>query len=360
MEDNDSYWPRGFFDELIALFEGDPDEASRLAKLEEMHRRAAAELAADMIADPCGALSDEAGQKAAFEARLEARWGRGLELADLVVHEASEFGRWVNDLLGSSSATRPDHKFDALIRLHGKAVMTAREVMVLLRSGYSTGALARWRTLHEVWVVFLLLADADSELSRRYLHHEVVESMKGQEEYEETWEALGLEPPDWSATERDKKRAELEAEFGRIFLKDYGWAAPLFNSTAPKFKQLQEHVELDHWRGYYRMASHGTHANPKGISWNIQSLTNADMIWAGPSNAGLVDPAQYSLIALAAITAGLMAYLVDELPASADYRIVEKNFALVRQQVMLLLMGQAIETLGAVHDQQQAEEDGHG
>ena len=229
--------------------------------------------------------------------------------------------------------------------------------MILLRSGYSTGALARWRTLHEVWVVFLLLADADSELSRRYLHHEVVESLKGQQEYEETWEALGLEPPDWPATERDEIRAELEAEFGRTFLKDYGWAAPLFNGTAPKFKQLQEHAELDHWRGYYRMASHGTHANPKGISWNIQSLTTADMIWAGPSNAGLVDPAQCSLIALAAITAGLMAYLVDELPTSADHRIVEQNFALVRQQVILLLMGQAIETLGEVHDQQQAEEE---
>ena len=128
--------------------------------------------------------------------------------------------------------------------------MTAREVFVLLRSGYSSGTLTRWRTLHEVWVVFLLLAHGDGELSRRYLSHEVVESLKAQKEYEETWEALGHEPPDWTAAEREKKRAS--AEFGSAFLQDYGWAAPLFKDKPPTFKDLQERVEMDHWRGYHR------------------------------------------------------------------------------------------------------------
>ena len=43
-----------------------------------------------------------------------------------------------------------------LIRLHGKAVLTAREVLTLLRNGYSSGAFARWRTLHEVRVMSCL------------------------------------------------------------------------------------------------------------------------------------------------------------------------------------------------------------
>ena len=321
------------------------------------NRRTAEELAADLIARPRRALSQEAGQRAAFEARLEARWGRGLDLADLVVHEAYESGRWVNDLLGPAAATRQDQKFEALIRLHGKAVMTAREVLVLLRSGYSSGALARWRTLHEVWVVFLILADGDGELSRRYLRHEVVESLKGQEEYEQTWEALGLEPPDWTAAEREQARAELVDEFGPAFLRDYGWAAPLFNDKPQKFKQLQERVEMDHWRGYYRMASHGTHANPKGVTWNIQNLSTVEVVWAGPSNAGLVDPAQCTLIALTSLTAGLLAYAVDELPDSADHWIPNLGIAHVRHQTIIRLRDHAIETLAEVHAQQQAEEE---
>ena len=354
MAENDRYWPKGFLDELLAVSGEDLDDLPLPARLEDMSRRAAEELAADVIADPRRVLSEQAGQRAAFEARLEARWGRGLDLADLVIHEALESGMWAHGLVGPAAAASEDHKFEALVRLHGKAVMTAGEVMVLLRSGYSSGALARWRTLHEVWVVSLLLLDGDDELSRRYLHHEVVETLKAQEEYEETWEDLGHEPPDWTAAERDQIRAELATEFGPVFLRDYGWAAPLFNDTAPKYRQLQERVELDHWRGYYRMASHGTHANPKGISWNIQSLTPVEMIWAGPSNAGLVDPAQCTLIALSSITVGLLAYSVGDVPDS-EVDIVDKNVALVRQQSTLLLMGHAIEALADVDDQQKSE-----
>ena len=290
-----------------------------------------------------------------FEARLETRWGRALDLADLVVHEAYEAGRWVNDLLGPAAVARQDEKFEALIRLHGKGVMTAREVLVLLRSGYSSGAFARWRTLHEVWVVFLVLADGERELSRRYLVHDVVESLKGQEEYEENWEVLGHQPPDWTAAERDEARAELAEEFGRTFLKDYGWAAPLFNNKRPTFKELQERVEMDPWRHYYRLASHGTHAHSMGLYRNIQDLGTSDVIWAGPSNAGLVDPAQCSLIALARLTAGLMAHAISELPESADHRIADQSIALVRQQAIRLLAERAIESLVEVHAQQEAE-----
>ena len=322
-----------------------------------MSRRVAEEFATDAVAQPRRIQSESAAQQAAFEARLEAEWGRGLELADLVVHEAFESGRWVTELLRPSATTRLDEKFEALVRLHGKAIMTAREVLVLLRSGYSSGAFARWRTLHEVWVVFLVLVDGDTELSRRYLLHDVVESLKGQEEYEQTWEALGQEAPDWTAAERQETRAELANEFGRTFLRDYGWAAPLFNDKAPKFKQLQQCVELDHWRGYYRMASHGTHANPKGVSWNIQSLTDADVVWAGPSNAGLVDPAQCSLIALANITVGLMVYTISQLPDSGDHLVFDQSVALIRQQQILLLMDHAIEALVEVDEQQQADEE---
>ena len=354
MEDNDSYWPEGFFAELFAVFEAGSDEELISAKLEEMQSRAAEEIAADAIADPRVALSREAGQRAAFEARLEARWGRGLDLADVVVHYAFECGSWVNDLL--RPAAHQDHKFEALIRLHGKAAMTAREVFVLLRSGYSSGAMARWRTLHEVWVVFELLADGDGELSRRYLAHEDVESLKGQKEYEETWETLGFEPPDWDAAEREKARKELTEEFGKTFVNDYGWAAPLLNNPKPKFRDLQESAGLDHWRGFYRLASHGTHANPKGITWNIQGYETVDIVWAAPSNAGLVDPAQCSLIALANLNGGLLAYMVTELADSAD-RFPHIHTAVAQQKAILILVDRAIEALAEVDAQQKDEEE---
>ncbi|MYE57650.1 MAG: hypothetical protein F4X30_11325 [Acidimicrobiaceae bacterium] len=228
MADDDRYWPQGFADDLIggliASAEGDSDGEFEFAKLEEMCRRAAVQETAVLIADPRRALIKEAGQWAAFEARLDARWGRGLDLAELVVREAYEVGRWVDDLLRARAAVRQDQKPEVLIRHHGKAVMTAREVLILLRSGYSSGAFARWRTLHEVQVVLMVLDEGDEELVRRYLAHEVVESLKAQKEYEEAWETLGHEPPDWTAAERQQMQAELVGEFGRAIWQDYGWA----------------------------------------------------------------------------------------------------------------------------------------
>ena len=325
----------------------------------EMCSRAGEELAADVIADPRGALIEESGELAGFEARLEAIWGRGLDLADLVISEVYGAGRWVNDLLGPSAPARQDHKFEALIRLHGKALLTAREVFTLLRRGYSSGAFARWRTLHEVRVVLLLLADGDEELSRRYLAHEHVDAFKGQEEYERAWETMGHERPDWSADERKQHRAELVEEFGDDFLGDYGWAAPLFDNKAPRgFRPLEGLVELDPWRHYYRLASQGVHANAGGITGNIQDLAETDIIWAGPSDAGLADPAQCSLIALADATDGLLAYAVGELAESEEVdAILNQSIALVRHHVIHALADQAITTLVDVGAHQESDEE---
>lgn len=70
MTDNDRYWPNGFFAELSAIVEAGSDEERRSPQLLEMSRRAAEEFTADAIADPRVALSEEATQRAAFEAGL--------------------------------------------------------------------------------------------------------------------------------------------------------------------------------------------------------------------------------------------------------------------------------------------------
>ena len=138
----------------------------------------------------------------------------------------------------------------------------------------------------------------------------------------------------------------------------YGWAALLFDGKAPSFGDLEQHVELEPMRGYYRLSSQGVHANARGITWNIQSLTDTDVVWAGPSNAGLADPAQCSLLALVDATDVLMAYAVGELSDSADATtITNQSIALVRHRVIHLLMDHAIQALVEVDEQQEAEEE---
>jgi hypothetical protein len=70
---------------------------------------------------------------------------------------------------------------------HAKGVLTASEILVLLRTGHSTAAMARWRTLHEAAVTAYVLAPEDEETARRYLTHRVVESYRAQSDYERFW-----------------------------------------------------------------------------------------------------------------------------------------------------------------------------
>lgn len=355
MNEDQAYWPNGFLSELTGLLDASTTDTLDADKLFEMYKKAAQEIATAALNDPHKSLADEKGQRAAFEARLVARWGRALDLIDLTISQALETGNWINAEYRSRAAYRQDQKFEALIHLYGRATMTAQEVLVLLRSGYSMGALARWRTLHEIWVVTSLLRSSDAEISKRYLAHEAIESMKAQEEYEETWDALGFDPPDWIPSERERVRESLREEYGSSFLHPYGWAVPLFNGKLPKLRELQEQAQLDHWRGYYRMASHGTHANPKGILWNVQDMGRSDVVWAGPSNAGLADPGQCTLIALANVDLELLQYSVEELATNEE--LLNQSLALIREQVIYALMDRAIEVLTEIEEEQNAEEE---
>ena len=132
MRNQGPYWPDGFFAELLELAEaGNLQDGLDTDRLVEMYQRAAEELTGPIIDNPGRALAEERGQRAAFEARLAARWGRSLDLFDLTVEQALEAGRWINTRWRPGAAARQDQKFEALIRLHGRAVMTANEVQVL-------------------------------------------------------------------------------------------------------------------------------------------------------------------------------------------------------------------------------------
>jgi hypothetical protein len=66
-------------------------------------------------------------------------------------------------------------------------------------------------------------------------------------------------------------------------------------------------------RPYYRIASHGTHANPKGILFTPDTLgSQPEVLLAGPGPTGLADPGQCALISLTQVTATLLTYKTGE------------------------------------------------
>lgn len=90
---------------------------------------------------------------------------------------SEEFGEGINARLRRPDADEA-YKLDVLTRLHARACQIAQEVIVLLSAGLADGAMARWRTLHEVATAALLISENGEALAERYARHDVIESRR--------------------------------------------------------------------------------------------------------------------------------------------------------------------------------------
>lgn len=130
-------------------------------------------------------LREHARLRRGFERRIEWVWGEALDLLYQLIVVCEEAGADINEVRRPSAAESNDHRFEALISVHARACATASEIHALLRTGHARGAYARWRTLHELAVVAMLLGKGDRDLSRRFLIHAAVEEYRDLQRDEE-------------------------------------------------------------------------------------------------------------------------------------------------------------------------------
>jgi len=248
-----------------------------------------------------------------FEQRLYDRWKKALDLYEAIVILSRECGEQYTKQHRVQSAKDKDNIFGVQVHIHVKACQTASAVGVLLKSGDARDALARQRTLHELAATAIFIKKHGQETAERYWLHNTIESYKAVLQYEQYCKRLGYDPHD--PAELDNLRSQRDAlvtRFGRVFSEQYGWAAQaLGKSRGVSFADIEEDVGLDHLRPYYRMASHGVHANPKGLIFDIGNINKEipgyhRTMLAGASNAGLADPGQSALISLNQCTAALL------------------------------------------------------
>ncbi|SPP97822.1 DUF5677 domain-containing protein [Bradyrhizobium vignae] len=106
---------------------------------------------------------------AGFEKRNLKRWRKPFDLLELLWNISQEVGAKFNETERPDAVAAKDYQFDALVSLHARALLVAREIQCLLYGGYPDGALSRWRSLHEIAVMAVFLKQHDSETSHRYL-----------------------------------------------------------------------------------------------------------------------------------------------------------------------------------------------
>ena len=243
----------------------------------------------------------EAGN-AAFQRRLQSRWEKPLALLATQISLAQEFGEERNTWLRSQSSPEDHATVEALTRLHARACQVACEVEQLLLGGFADGALSRWRTLQEVVVVAFFIQEKGNELAERYLDHLHVDSLRLAQQFNKAHVKLGHAEIDAREMQVLEDMASgLKAKYGKEFLSSYGWASGFVNGKQkePSFWDIEEAVQFERLRPYYKLASATVHAGPKGAFWRLGMLpADGDGLLAGASNAGLDEAGRLTALSL--------------------------------------------------------------
>jgi hypothetical protein len=259
--------------------------------------------------------------QASFEKRLARRWRTPFKLLGMCVTIATEFGSNMNMYGREPDALKAQpYKTEVLTRLHARACQVANEIRTLLASGFADGAMARWRTLHEIAVMAMFIAERDEGVAERYSLHGAVESRKAARQHRELAQRIDEPPPtDEQMAALEQHVARLIERFKEPFATDYGWAADALANPKPSFADIERAAKVDHWRPYYRLASHNVHANPKGIFFKLGLVEETGLLLAGASNYGLADPGQNTALSLLHVTVAL-----NQLRPTLDGMVVAK------------------------------------
>lgn len=264
-----------------------------------------------------------------FRSRLYDRWRTGISKLHMLVTMAREFGENINRDARQDTGTSGSTVVDVLTRLHARSCQVAEEVIVLLETGFANGAMARWRTMHEIAVTAAFISDHGNECAQRYADHQIVESYRGAQEYEAVHARLGYEPiPPKEMNEIRKQYDKVIQKYGKAFSGQYGWAAKYLPGVQPTFKEIEKAAKIDYLRGHYRMASHGVHANPKGIFFSMTSMFPTEVLLAGASNSGLADAGAGAAHSLLMISATLLS-----LSPNFDHQVAIRMMGLLRDEI---------------------------
>ena len=244
-------------------------------------------------------LREQRKHQKLFEKRLYEKWEKPLDRLECLIKVSLESGEEQKNKLSNIIDDGNNYKFDALVKIHARALQISNENLILLKSGYADGANARWRTLHELAVISFFLKNNNNEVSKRYLEHEIVKQSREAKDYGTHYKKLGYPPLIMSEVDDiNRQLDELCEKYGDQFKGDYGWIprSVLKNRT---FRSLEEFMELDKFRPHYNSASNSVHGGAKGFyRLGLLADDQGKLLLASASNYGLAGPIENTAISL--------------------------------------------------------------
>jgi hypothetical protein len=286
----------------ISFTEADADELNRAidrfekTQVPQILEGIAGRLSKSVLADLKSRWPDEQAQQEAeqlgFRQRMEERWGKPLGQLRMLLTMSREWCEWAHKRNESLKKGKRKQLRAILIRLLVRGCQVTDEIICLLENGFADGAMARWRTLHEIAVVAAVISQYGDAIAKRYLDHQAVESKRALDKYSACYKDLGYKP--LRAREQKKILKSYDRairKYGPAFKTDYGWAALHLNSPKPSFAALEKAAGRAEMRSYYQMGNDNIHAGIKSMYVRL-GLMDYDGLLAGRSNGGLMEPGQ--------------------------------------------------------------------
>jgi hypothetical protein len=254
-------------------------------------------------------LADRFSIREGFLGRQRQKWGSAFDKLRALLEAASESGSEFNMQFASDAAKDNDYLFDALRRLHARSCLITHEVLWMMEGGFAAGAMARWRTVHELAMVALFLREHGQEMAERYLLHNVIESYDSANQYQQYYRVLGRDPvPTATLRGLEAQRRQLCNRFGQAYGHEWGWAARIIRPPVNVGK-IERSLNMSHMRPYFRMACYGNHASSRGLRFDLGNALvppGKEVLLAGPSDAGFYDPGCLTAVSLVQVTVCLL------------------------------------------------------
>jgi Family of unknown function (DUF5677) len=286
-----------------------------------------------------------------FRKRMEGRWGKPLGQLRMLLTMSREWCQEINVRESRRKKHKNSRSRKLLIRLLVRACQVADEILCLLENGFADGAMARWRTLHEIAVVAAIILQYGDEIAESYIDHQAVESKRAMDKYIACSPQLGYRPmTPLMQAKITKAHEKVITKYGKNFHSDYGWAAYHLKKERPTFTHLEEAAGRDEMRAHYQMGNDNVHAGIKSMYVRLGLSGDYEGLLAGRSNAGLTEPGQnaaHTLTQLAVLVcfsepvfddyviADMLTTLRDEIPrsfAQADVQLRKDDRAIQRTQ----------------------------
>ncbi|HST37380.1 MAG TPA: DUF5677 domain-containing protein [Allosphingosinicella sp.] len=245
-------------------------------------------------------LKAERAKIAGFEKRNFDRWKPAFDIFEAILEIVHEVGAQHDADFRPQAIRNQDWRFEAVSHIHARGLLVAREIYGLLRCGFPDGALARWRTLHELTTTAIFISQCEPEIAFRYLASFRFAALRAARQLSEFAERADMEP--FSAEEirlMEEECVALTRHIGERLKSDYDWATPSLGNGKATFDRIEKSVGLDHWRPRYRWASQHNHGGHRpGMNLLGACESEEPLFLVGPSNSGFVDPLHMSSVSL--------------------------------------------------------------